>query len=155
MTTARRDAKKKGLKRVDATSDLVVEVLPSDVRKSLPKDPEHCAFASACKRGIPGVKEAYFYRSTAWLSYADKQVRYSLPPSVQKEIVVFDRGGKTEPGVFKLNKPKGVKKLKAIHGYNKTQNARRKAAKGRKVQKRPIRHRTTSVRTMAYERANA
>ncbi len=94
-------AKELGIKQVDAERPMIIEVHPGDVSKSVQKDPKRCAFSRACRRADKRIKEAFFFRTTAWLEYKDKMVRYILPPSMQKEIVSFDRHrtmGKKRPG---------------------------------------------------------
>jgi len=134
-----------GLKMCDAKKPLAVIVTAVDIKKAKAKDPRHCAFANACKRINGNVLAAYFFRSTAWLEYDDKMVRYILPPSVQKEIVAFDRGGLTAPGTFQLSPPLGSNSLKETR---KRSAARRKHPPGNgRIKRKPI-HRTQSVRTM-------
>jgi hypothetical protein len=91
-----------GLKKSDAKKPLLLEVRKVDVTKAVQKNSKCCGFARACKR-IPHVRAAYFFRSTAWVEYDDgKIVRYILPPSVQKEIVSFDRSKIMAPGTYQL-----------------------------------------------------
>jgi hypothetical protein len=44
-------------------------------------------------------------KQTAYLIKGTKAVRFSLPESVRKEIVSFDRGSGFEPGEYQLSKP--------------------------------------------------
>lgn len=133
-----------GLKMVDAKKPLTLEVTEKDIKGSRSKDPRHCAFAEACKRGSKGVIAAYFFRSTAWLEYGDKMVRYMLPSSVQKEIVAFDRGGLTAPGSYQLSPPKGSHLLKNVRARSKK---RKEHPPGNGRIKRKIKH-VASIRTM-------
>lgn len=94
----------RGLKLEDATRPIVVGVAVDDIVKSRTKNSKCCAFARAAQRE-PGVRAAYFFRSTAFLEFADRMVRYALPSSVQKEIVSFDRAGIMAPGEYQLNAP--------------------------------------------------
>ena len=80
----------RGLTKVDAKAPLRVKLRESDIQKATPKNSKQCAFALATRR-LPGVHNAYFFRTTAWLEYANQLVRYALPPAVQREIVSFDR----------------------------------------------------------------
>ena len=75
-------AEEKGLKKVDARSDLVIELTQTDIKRALVKNSKCCAFARAAKRQYE-CRAAYFFRSTAWLEYDDKIVRYLLPTSMQ------------------------------------------------------------------------
>jgi hypothetical protein len=89
---------------VNATEPLVVVVGARDIRGAKAKDPENCAFARACRREHPELVKARFYKTTAFLDYPDRTVRYMLPPSMQKEIVAIDRGGKFAPGTYQLSR---------------------------------------------------
>lgn len=101
-TYVQRICEAKGIKLIDASRPIVVGVAVDDILKSRLKNSKCCAFARAAKRE-PGVRAAYFFRSTAFLEFADRMERYSLPPSVQKEIVSFDRAGIMAPGQYQLN----------------------------------------------------
>src|SRR5688572_23236975 len=89
--TMRRYAETNNLKLVDAKKPLEIEVLPEDIRRADRKKPQSCGFAKACRRMDNDIRAAYFFQSTAYLEFDDKIVRYSLPKSMQKEIVAFDR----------------------------------------------------------------
>lgn len=102
MSQITRLARDLGLPIVDADEPLLLNVRPADVTGASSKDPRRCAFAKACKRMYRGVQQAYFYRGTAWLQYADRMVRYLLPDSVQREIVSFDRAGIIAAGSYRL-----------------------------------------------------
>lgn len=100
-----RNWNEKGIPIVDATEPLKVCVRKCDIKGAGVKNPGDCAMARACKRQ-KGVKSAHFTRSTAYLEFDDKVVKYDLPTSIQKEIVAFDRAGDKafEPGVYQLSK---------------------------------------------------
>jgi hypothetical protein len=142
-------AARKGLKMVDSKANLVIHLHKKDCDIGEPNSPSRCAFALAATRELRAVK-AYFYLTVAWLEYPDKLVRFSLPTSVQKEIVSNDRGAKARPGVFQLSKPT----------IGRTMDARRKAdayradknhrTHGKSPRKRnSVYHRTVDVRTVA------
>lgn len=95
----------RGLKLTNATRPIIVGVAVDDILKSRTKNSKCCAFARAAKRE-PGVRAAYFFRSTAFLEFGDRMVRYDLPQAVQKEIVSFDRGGVMAPGQYELKPPR-------------------------------------------------
>lgn len=103
-TYVTRICRERGLKLVDATRPIVVGVAVDDILKARTANSKCCAFARAAKRE-PGVVAAYFFRSTAFLEYRDRMVRYHLPDSAQKEIVSFDRAGIMAPGEYQLVKP--------------------------------------------------
>jgi len=89
---------------VDATEPLNIEVTKGDVSTSKRKAHSECAMAVACKRAkhLDGVIIA---TSTAYLIKGDTATRYTVPDSVGREVVAFDRGGSFEPGEYKLIKP--------------------------------------------------
>ncbi len=91
-----------GLRSVSARKPLTFTVTKKDTARGIVKDPECCALALACRRVDPEVKAAYFFKSTAWLQYEDKLVRYALPNVLQKEIVSFDRSGIMAAGEYHL-----------------------------------------------------
>jgi hypothetical protein len=91
-----------GLPVIDAKERVLVTVTNGDVVLAKRADSKHCALARASMR-LPGVNAAYFFRSKAYLEYDDKIVRYSLPGSVQKEIVSFDRARVFAAGVYQLS----------------------------------------------------
>lgn len=134
-----------GLKMVDAKKARVIEVVAKDIKQARSQDPRHCAFANACRRTDKKIRAAYFFRTSAWLEYSDKMVRYILPGSIQKEIVSFDRGGLTAPGTYQLSPPKGSNALGAARARSKK---RKKHPKGNGRIKRKVIHRTESIRTM-------
>jgi hypothetical protein len=154
-------AKELGLKTIDASKDLVIEVVQNDIDKATRKNSKCCAFANAAKRQFEDVKAAYFFRSTAWLEYEDKLVRYLLPPAVQKEIVSFDRAHVMEPGTYRVNRPSKAQRLdgsKFKKGKSwANRSAKAKANKGKKKVPlgpgRKVRNRTKGVRSL-YEPAD-
>jgi hypothetical protein len=133
-----------GLKREDAKKPIKIEVSASDITNATRKNSRQCAFACAAKRGIPKVKHAYFFRTTAWLEYADRLVRYRLTPSMQKEVVAFDRGGAVAPGKYTLEPFSAAQTMKAM--AKKNQQPKRSHAKTGKRAKKP--HRMALVRTL-------
>lgn len=97
-------AKKLNLKVIDSEKPLVIAVTGHDVVNALKSDSKRCALARAAER-IPGVLHGYFFRTTAYLEYKNKMIRFTLPMSVQKEIVSFDRAQIFAPGVYQLSSP--------------------------------------------------
>jgi hypothetical protein len=137
--------KKLNLPKVEASKPLVIEILPSDIKISTRKNPAKCAFSTACRRSSKGVIAAYFFRTTAWLQYKSRLVRYVLPQSVQKEIVSFDRNKTMDPGIYQLSPASPANRLAAV---------RKRAQPGRKssknaVRTKVVRHYTTSIRGAA------
>lgn len=136
-------AKEQGLKKVDAKVPLKLEVQPNDIKKATMKDSTSCAFAQACKRSHK-VKGAYFFRTAAWLEYPGKLVRYVLPPSMQKEIVAFDRNKTMEPGLYQLSPPTDSRTMAAVKKRSEKRPGRHQP--GKTKIKRKVVHKTTNVR---------
>ena len=136
-------ARETGLSKVDARRGLKLEVTAGDCHKLSRKDPQNCAFARACKREL-GAKRAFFFRTAAWLQMGDKLVRYTLPPSVQKEIVSFDRTGSMVPGVYQITPPAKSQTMKAIAARSAKRPGRHQPGKG-KI-KRKVVHHTQNIR---------
>lgn len=90
---------------VDADQPLIIGVTNLDVEKAHASNSKCCAFVRACERQVEKIQAAFFFRSVAYLEYDDRIVKYSLPPSIEKEIVSFDRTRKMMPGVYQLSKP--------------------------------------------------
>src|SRR5262245_20191935 len=105
-----RIAKTLGLKMMDARGNLPLTVRDGDILLASEGDPGNCAYARACKREH-GVVAAYFFRTAAWLQYRDRMVRYVLPPSMQKEIVAFDRNKTMAPGQYCLARPSKSRRM--------------------------------------------
>lgn len=137
------------LKKVDARKPMLLEVLPKDAKLGKEKDPRSCAFAEACMRSTDGVTGVFFFRTTAWVQYADKLVRYLLPASMQKEIVSFDRGAGIEPGIYQMSPPPKHGRLDAV-----LKRSRKRKGRHKPTGKHPStmhRHFTTNVRGSKVE----
>lgn len=89
-------------KIVDAKKALVLEILPSDVKRGLTKDPTACAAAIACIRQTNAIS-ARVHVSRTYVEFEDKWVRYGSPVSLRTEIVSFDRGHEFEAGEYRLS----------------------------------------------------
>lgn len=138
-----------GIKVVDATKPLIVEVMPIDIEKASAANSKCCAFVRACERSMK-VEAAFFFRTKAWLEYEDKIVRYELPVSVQKEIVAFDRSKTMAPGKYQLSAVGKFGTLKE-KAKRRAKNDKNHKSKGKLPgQKRGLVHRTAAVRT-AFE----
>lgn len=95
-------AEELGIPVQDGAANLLVTVTNHDVVNAKKANSKHCALSRASMR-IPGVAAAYFFRTTAFLEYKDRILRFKLPTSVQKEIVSFDRSQIFAPGVYQLS----------------------------------------------------
>lgn len=88
---------------VDAERNARIEVTGADDKAAKRKSHKTCAMAVACKRKfhldgvIMSIKTAYLVKGT-------QARRFTLPPSVAREVVSFDRGGGFEPGDYELSK---------------------------------------------------
>lgn len=138
-------ARELGLKKLDARTPMILEVLRSDITKARQRDPQRCVFANACRRTDPTAKAVYFFKSTAWVEHEKSIVRYLLPPSVEKEIVSFDRSGITAPGFYQLSPPSKSERLTEVKKRDRKRKGRHLPGAG-KIQ-RKFRHHTTMVRT--------
>lgn len=132
-----------GLTVVEAKKDTVVTVKKCDASAKR-KQPEHCAFAQACRREF-GAKRVIFLRSIAYIQSGDKLTRYILPSSVQKEIMAFDRGGRIVPGEYILKAPKRGMTLRAQRRYTKV-----KRGKAKRQRSFGARHYTAEIRTVQW-----
>lgn len=137
--------KKHGLRQYDARSPMHIRVLPQDIAQAKMKKASLCALARACKRIDTHIESAHFYKTVAWIEYADKKiVRYLLPVSVQKEIVSFDRSGSMAPGLYQLSPPYRSAKMGAIKRRSLKRPGRHQPSNTNIT--RRVRHVTTMVR---------
>lgn len=125
-----------GIPVVDATDRVLVTVTNGDVINAKKANSKHCALARAALR-LPLVNGAYFFRGTAYLEFADRMVRMLLPPSVQKEIVSFDRARVFAPGIYQLTPPNPARAREKTQAYrNKVK--RRVAKEARLATVKPV-----------------
>jgi predicted DNA-binding transcriptional regulator AlpA len=150
-------AKELGIPVIEARVPVRVTVTNQDVVSATKKSSKQCALARASAR-LPEVKAGYFFRTTAYLEYRDKMIRYSLPTSVQKEIVSFDRARLFAPGTYQLSPTStATSQIKAL-AKNSAEPSKRPASRRRtrkKVQqsRRPeVVHRTQFVRRVGERR---
>lgn len=136
-------AEKNGLTRENAKHNLIVSVTKTDVRLGESKNPEGCAIARAILATKPESKRVFIFRSTAFVETARRLIRYNLPPSVQKEVVAFDRFHTMEPGVYQLSAPSPSESKQAQAARDRKRTVLKKAGKptGGKA-----RHKTANVR---------
>lgn len=108
---------------VDAKAALTVTVTDDDVIRAKKANSKHCALSRAAIR-LPGVEAAYFFRSTAFIEYADKMVRFHLPESVTREIVSFDRAHVFASGIYRLIPIKPSQRIGVAHKRGKARKPR-------------------------------
>ena len=143
-----------GLTMIDADKPIDVKITREDIQGAKAQNPANCAIARACKRQHH-VENAFVFRTTVWLETKDKLVRYSLPPSLQKEVVAFDRGGRRSfaPGEYHLSPAHNAKRNAAQKRGEYPQKkikARAKKRRARGVAKRSV-HRTAGIRGTEFE----
>jgi hypothetical protein len=97
---------------IDADSNAAIEVTPKDVRDSKRKNHSSCAMAVACRRArdLDGVIISIH---TAYMIKGDTATRFTLPQSISREIVSFDRSGDFQPGQYYLSPPNPNSRLGA------------------------------------------
>jgi hypothetical protein len=128
-------------KMVDGTKHVTIEVTNTDCNSAKRSDYQKCALANACNRALnpDGVVAT---RSTIYIIFGKKAVRYILPATLSREITSFDRGGFFAPGLYQLKKPWAGNKLKNDYPPQKTQDV------GVRGKKASLRHVTTGIRAI-------
>lgn len=98
---------------IDATKDLVLTVTAADIKGASRKDQNECAAAHAlCRQGH--FRSAQVHKGRTYIEQRNGMwLRYMTPDDLHKELLIFDRGGRMEPGDFILKAPKGVQRLGA------------------------------------------
>ena len=107
----------------DAKRPVEVEIKEKDVSAATKKDATACAMANAICREWK-VDEAVIGLSYSYVIKGGAAIRFITPPSVQREIVSFDRAKDFRPGKYHLGaipksqrrKPSGPEKPKSPHG---------------------------------------
>lgn len=96
---------------VDGNAPIEIVIEPCDVKGSKPHNQTQCAIARAVKRTFL-VPECYVLRTTVWIDDGERLIRFALPPSLQKEIVSFDRNKDFRPGRYQLSRSKNPDRKK-------------------------------------------
>ncbi len=115
----------------DANEPLEIEVTDIDVKKSKRKNHIECAMAVACKREkhADGV---IISLNRAYIIKGKKAVRYSIPESVRREVVSFDRSAIFAAGEYRLIPTDKAHRLGAsgdggkVGGKNKNNQGKRR-----------------------------
>jgi hypothetical protein len=95
----------------DAKRDLVVHLTDADVKGSKRADQDYCAVANALCRQ-EHFKTARVHKGVTYVMKTDGTVdRYITPRDLYIELMIFDRGGKMEARDYKLQAPRGSKRL--------------------------------------------
>ena len=110
----------------DAKEDLILEILPRDVRGASLKSPDKCAAALACSRQLG--REARIHISRVYIKEngGNTWLRYVTSRSLRTEVIAFDRGGSFMPGTYLLKVPSKTRKLGADARKRKGTPIRRK-----------------------------
>ena len=96
---------------VDSTRTIQIEITAQDTQLASRQDHGNCAVARACMK--QEGTDALVHISRVFLKMKNKNiwVRYIVKNDLRTEIVAFDRGGKFEPGIFKLYRIQPAQKL--------------------------------------------
>ena len=124
---------------IDARRPVKLIVTRSDVKGADTKEPANCAVARACRRDLYAAEVRVHLGRVYIRSNENNWVRYITPGGMRDEIIAFDRGGKFEPGEFRLMAPQRSKTLGKKSGGTKPYTKRGK--------KRAAPHIVTNVRT--------
>ena len=133
-----------GVNRVaDGKRPISVEVTAADCKRGDRSEPDSCAMARACRREME-CDGVLIWRSTAWVVKGDLAVKYHVPPSLGREIVVFDRGGAFLPGTYGLS---AVPKSGSVEDAKRPRrNKISGGGHGKPARKGLAYHRTESIR---------
>lgn len=117
---------------VDSTRNVRIEVQPRDCNNAKVQNHEECAMARACKRKLK-VSGVIISRNMAYMVKGNKAIKFQLPPSVQKEVVAFDRGAEFEAGEYQLSKVSQHRSVGRAHGKSKYKTPRKRTGLRRSV----------------------
>lgn len=122
----------------DADEDSLIEVTANDSKVAKAKDHNDCAMAVACKRAFK-ARGVIISVGQAYIIKKEGAIRFSLPQSVSREIVSFDREAGFAEGTYKLSKPSGTHRLGAHVGA-------REWDRGAGNKRKPFKHFTSNIR---------
>lgn len=95
----------------DARKDLVLDIRETDIKGAKREDNYACAAAHALCRQ-EHYRQAKVCKTTTFVQTKDgRWLRYRTPKSLYIELMIFDRGGKVQPGQHTLSAPKGSQRL--------------------------------------------
>lgn len=121
----------------DADENATVEVTANDSKVARVKDHNNCAMAVACKR-VFNARGVIVAVGTAYIIKKEGCIRYSLPESVSREIISFDRKAGFAEGTYSLTKPRPSHRLGSQQGAKKWNKGANK--------RKPFKHFTTGIR---------
>lgn len=104
-----------GLPVSDAKRDLVLHITAADIKDGARRDGDYCVAANALCRQ-EGFATARVHKTATYVYLKNGNVlRYETPGSLYMEIMIYDRGGKMEPGDHILRAPRGSNRLGHHH----------------------------------------
>ena len=124
----------------DGDENMILEVTREDSSGGSVKDHNHCAFARACQRKFK-ARGVIVSVGTVYVIQKEGATRYTLPESVSREVVSFDRKAGFAEGEYQLIAPRKSHRLGGRQGSEKNGD-RRKPGKPR------FKHYTTGIRAM-------
>lgn len=128
---------------IDSFKPILVEVTQKDVNMAEVKSHLTCALAVACRRWFH-ADAALVSKTVAYVVQGLKATRFKLGPSIQQEIVAFDRKAPFKAGVYQLSPPSPSNRL----GLQRSSNPNRGSKNGVKLGKsKRFIHYTEDVRT--------
>jgi hypothetical protein len=88
---------------INAKTPLFIDVPEQLTKSTRRKNAYHCVFAEACAR-VPQVQEAIVHLSTAYIKMKGEKYfrRYRVSTRLRDQIVMFDRFGAFDPGLYSL-----------------------------------------------------
>jgi hypothetical protein len=113
----------KGSAVEDAKHDLVLIVLPRDIKFASKKNDRTCVVAKACSR--QEKMEALIHLTKVYLRNGGNWIRYCLPPALRNELIAFDRGGAFIPDTYVLRAPQGGVRLGVKRKHTRTNTLKR------------------------------
>lgn len=127
----------------DLQQPVEITVQRGDQRGARPHDQARCAMAKACIREMK-ADGAWVNLTRAYVVFGTRAVRASLPISVQREIVTFDRHQDFSTGVYRLSPVAKTQRLG--HRVAKRSYPRGEAGTERPVERALPHHVTARVR---------
>lgn len=103
---------KNGKKVIDAKEDVSITIRPIDTKVGGRKRPGGCIVAKVAERS-PKCLKAEVYRGRVYLERPTHWDRYMTGDPLRTEIIAFDRGGRFEPGRYKIKAPSGSETVEA------------------------------------------
>jgi hypothetical protein len=132
----------RGMPVRDGKSNIRVQPNKQDIKKAVPGDPTHCAYAE-CLRRQYDASNVWVFKTVAYVQLLDESgkpivERYAIHEEARWYLDRFDNGEKIHPAGFVLQAPTESDRLDHITEYKRQIAAERKA-RGEKVKKYPQR----------------